>query len=300
WDTSENRHIIEMCSFQSPANQVEYQPWGAALAQLIAKLGDKLGFVFPALHGGAGEDGTIQAILESCGVPYAGSGPLSSGLAMNKRLSKILFEAHELPTPPWRSWNPDPSPGPGEVASLVDSLGGWPIVLKPEDQGSSVGVSIVKGPEEMDDAIHSVRSVLTGSDRILAEKFIEGRELTVGILGNQSLPPVEIEPTGSFYDYKRKYSPGASKYIVPAPLEEEVSRGLKRLGLWAFQSLGCRGFGRVDFRLDRENRPNILEVNTIPGMTELSLLPMAAKAGGIDFNALIAEICRLGCEVRQS
>jgi D-alanine-D-alanine ligase len=271
--------------------------WGAALASVVEPLRSRIDVVFIALHGGAGEDGAVQAVLESLGVPYTGSGPLASGIAMDKRVTKILFEAGELATPPWRLWDPGSDLVEADALPVVDPLGGWPVVVKPVAEGSSVGVSIVGGFDGLPAAIRAVRKA-TGvpAGDLLVERFIPGREIAVGILGSRPLPPIEIIPKEGFYDYTRKYTPGASEYVIPAAVPAQVLRALEQIGWRAFRCLGCRGFGRVDLRLDPEGRPFLLEVNTIPGMTATSLLPKAAKEEGLSFPELIEEICRLAVE----
>jgi D-alanine-D-alanine ligase len=328
WDPGPGALLADHSSHEPTPDQVAEgsrrsgERWGPPLVRLLESLGGWPEVVFIALHGGWGEDGGIQTLLEACGQPYTGSGPLASALAMNKVLSKLIFEARGLPVTPWRLWQ-DPSqgdtrdgaasrgipegreqrggaaPGPASPAdpeALAAELGGWPLVVKPPAQGSSVGVTIVERPEGMAGAVAAARRAGGGSGPVLVEAYIPGREVTVGILGDRALPTVEILPKEGFYDYERKYTPGASEYRVPAPLPEALEQRLRALGLEAFRALGCRGFARVDFRLDPQGNPYLLEVNTIPGMTATSLLPMAARAAGLEFPELVEEICRLALE----
>ncbi|MBD3337135.1 MAG: D-alanine--D-alanine ligase [Candidatus Eisenbacteria bacterium] len=296
WDPGSQTFPNGLSTLEPPGLGNGPRSWGAALAEVVTTLGSDLDIVFIALHGGAGEDGGVQADLESCGVPYTGSDRLASGLAMDKRLSKILWGWQGLPTPAWMTLDSGRPPPYEEVLKQLAADDPQGVVLKPIREGSSVGVSIVKDRGAWAKGVHATRVHAGTSRRILAEAFIPGREITVGILGAESLPAVEIVPSSGFYDYERKYTPGASEYRVPADLRPGLARDLGGLALEAFEVLGCRGFGRVDFRLDPQDRPFILEVNTVPGLTATSLLPKAARAAGLEFPALIEKICRLGRE----
>jgi D-alanine-D-alanine ligase len=248
--------------------------------------------VFIALHGGAGEDGTVQALLDVMGKPYTGSGMLSSALSMDKIISKRIFEHADILTPDWRSVeNADLR----NVEAAILELGGLPIVTKPRNQGSTIGVSIVKEDTQVASA---VQSALKYSPDILVEKYIAGREITVGILGNRALPVIEVAPEKGFYDYECKYTRGKSKYIVPAKIAESKSREAQDVALKAYRVLRCQDFARVDFRLSHDGNLNCLEVNTIPGMTRTSLVPMAARSDGTPFPQLVDEICRLALSRR--
>jgi D-alanine-D-alanine ligase len=243
--------------------------------------------VFIALHGGTGENGTVQALLDLMRVPYTGSGMLGSALAMDKFLTKLAFEQAGIPTPEWRAIE---SADLRRVERAVSELGGPPVVTKPKDQGSTIGISIVN---DMSQVRAAVDSALQYSPDILVEKYIAGKELTVGILGDRALPVVEIAPETGFYSYDCKYTKGKSSYMVPAEIDGDSAREAQENALQAFRVLGCADFSRVDFRLPDSGRPQCLEVNTVPGMTGTSLVPMAAKAVGIDFPSLVEEICRL-------
>ena len=246
--------------------------------------------VFIALHGGAGEDGTLQAVLDLARVPYTGSGMLASGLAMDKAMSKRLFEHAAIPTPRWLLL---PAGGPGPLAEDLEPLGGLPVVVKPNDQGSTVGLTIVRDAAALAGAFTEAARYSAG---VLIESYVPGRELTVGVLGHEALPIVEIFPEHGVYDYACKYTSGKSRYEVPAQIEVGLAARIQELGLRAFQVLGCRGVARVDFRLDPEGRPYCLEVNTVPGMTPLSLVPMAAKARGLSYDDLVARALQLALE----
>ena len=249
--------------------------------------------VFIALHGGEGEDGTVQALLELTGKPYTGSGVLASALAMDKAMSKKIFEHEGVPTPQWlmfRAGGPLP-------AVDVARLGGYPIVVKPNAEGSTVGLTIVTAAEQLPDAIREAARF--GRD-VLIERFIPGRELTVAVLGNEVLPIVEIRPRHGHYDYDSKYTSGASEYFCPADLPAALAARISELGGRAVTALGCRGVARVDFRLSPQNEPYCLEVNTIPGMTPTSLVPMAAKARGLSYDQLVQRILDLALEEHRS
>ncbi len=247
--------------------------------------------VFIALHGGEGEDGRIQAALEVLGVAYTGSGVEASALCMDKIATKIFLEHYDLPTPEWFSI--DDSKPVESIIREVESIGGFPVVVKPADQGSTVGVSIVKSSEEIESAIEEAARY---SERILVERYIEGRELSVPVFRNEVLPIVEIQPRTGFYDYKRKYTKGETKYVCPAVLDDKIREQIEQSALKAFQVLGCSGVARVDFRLGKDGIGYLLEVNTIPGMTETSLVPMAAEAIGISFVDLLERIVVDGIE----
>ena len=238
--------------------------------------------LFLALHGGRGEDGTIQALLEVVGVPYTGSGRLGSAMAMDKDVSKQLFQIAAVPTADWMM---APVTERGVTARL-----GWPVVVKPSKQGSTVGLTVVKSPDDLTPAIAVARRY---DDEVMVEQFVPGRELTVGILEDRALPVGEIIPRHEIFDYECKYTPGMSEEIFPADVSGEVAAECGRLALRAHNALKLGGYSRVDFRLTPEGAIFCLEVNTLPGMTATSLLPQAARAAGIDFPELCDRICRI-------
>lgn len=247
----------------------------------------KYDVVFIAYHGGAGEDGRVQAVLELAGIPYTGSGPLSSGLAMDKILAKRIFQQAGIPTPEWILWEKKGFPTTEWVKKAAPfSL---PIVVKPAAQGSTVGITIARDEKELSAGIRLASSL---GPRMLFERYIPGREVAVAVLEGVRLPVVEIIPKEGFYDYEHKYTAGASEYIVPADLPRDVALRLNNIGHSAFDVIGLRHYGRVDFRLDGD-RPYCLEANSLPGMTSLSLVPKAAGAVGIDFPELVDRIARM-------
>jgi D-alanine-D-alanine ligase len=237
--------------------------------------------LFLALHGGRGEDGTVQAILETLGVPYTGSGPLASGLGMDKDLSKRLFRLAGVPTPDWMM-------APVTAAEVGRRLQ-WPVVVKPSKQGSTVGLTVVKQAQDFDPAVSLAAKF---DDEVMIEAFIPGRELTVSVLDGKALPVGEIIPRHEIFDYECKYTPGMSEEIFPADLPKSAAAESARLGLLAHQSLKLGSYSRVDFRLSPKGDFFCLEANTLPGLTATSLLPQAARAAGIDFAEVCDRICR--------
>lgn len=239
--------------------------------------------VFIGLHGKYGEDGKIQTLLELRGLKYTGSGVQSSAIAMDKDLSKLYFLKHNIPTPDWIGiYGKD-------IVDYEECIKkfGTPVVIKPCDEGSTVGLTIARNKQEFYEGLNIASSY---SDKIIVEKYIKGKELTVTIIDNEAFPVIEIVPQDGYYDYEHKYSKGMSNYICPARIPEEVADEAKKLSLIAFRALNCKVYARVDFLLSETNELYCLEVNTLPGMTELSLVPMAAKALNIDFDNLIKKI----------
>ena len=237
--------------------------------------------LFLALHGGRGEDGTLQTLLEMVGVPYTGSGRLGSAMAMDKDISKRLFRAAGVKTADWVM-------APAS-RSQVERDFGWPVVVKPSKQGSTVGLTVVKNARDYDAAVSLARKY---DDEVMIERFVPGRELTVGVLEGQTLPTGEIIPRHEIFDYECKYTPGMSQEIFPADLPAKIDAECGRLSLLAHEALKLGGYSRVDFRLTAEGDLFCLEVNTLPGMTATSLLPQAARADGIEFPDLCERICR--------
>lgn len=241
----------------------------------------KVGVAFIALHGRGGEDGSVQGLLECLAIPYTGSGVLASALAMDKKHSKWVFRAHGLPTPEFEVLV-DGVRGPWPLERLVP-----PVVVKPICEGSSVGISVVRTRKDLSQAL---KTAFHYDPEALVESYIPGRDLTVGVLGDLALSVVEMLPRGGFYGYGPKYNDGETEYLVPAPLTTRQTARTQELALAAHRALGCRGASRVDFRLDERGRPQLIEVNTIPGMTATSLLPKSAAAAGIGFDDLVARI----------
>ncbi|MCJ7554792.1 MAG: D-alanine--D-alanine ligase [Ignavibacteriaceae bacterium] len=249
----------------------------------------QIDLAFLALHGKWGEDGTIQSLLELKEIKYTGSKVLSSALAMDKIKSKILFDHHKVTTPKWFAVKNGDSKTDYVIDRIKTELN-FPAVIKPNDQGSSVGLTICKSENEVEAAINLTYEY---SDRVLIEEYIPGRELTVAVLDDKPLPVLEIKPKHGLYDYECKYTSGMSEYIVPAEIPGEVSHQLQVLAFNAFKALRCETYARVDFRLSPDHKPYTLEVNTLPGMTSLSLVPKMAKAVGISFDELVEKIINL-------
>jgi D-alanine-D-alanine ligase len=243
--------------------------------------------LFLALHGGRGEDGTLQALLEIVGVPYTGSGRLGSAMAMDKDVSKRLFRLAGVPTADWLM-------APISAKEVGNRLG-WPVVVKPSKQGSTVGLSVVKQEGEFDSALALARRY---DDEVMVECFVPGRELTVGVLEGKALPVGEIIPRHEIFDYECKYTPGMSQEIFPADLPASVAAECGRLSLLAHHALKLGGYSRVDFRLTPRGEILCLEVNTLPGMTATSLLPQSARAAGMEFPELCDRICRIARSFR--
>jgi D-alanine-D-alanine ligase len=247
----------------------------------------KADVLFLALHGGQGEDGTLQALLDLTSVPYTGSGHLASALAMDKDLSKHLFRAAGVPTPDWLM-------APVTEDEVRAALG-FPVIVKPSKQGSTVGLSVVKQPGELQPAIEMA---FEHDDEVMIERFIAGRELTVGILGDVALPVGEIIAKHEIYDYECKYTPGMAVEEFPAQLSDEKTREVQELARRAFVALKLRGYARIDFRMATDGSFYCLEANTLPGMTQTSLIPQAAAAAGISFSELCDRIVQLALEQR--
>lgn len=241
--------------------------------------------VFLALHGGRGEDGTLQHLLDVAGIRYTGSGALGSGLAMDKDIAKRLFLQDGVPTAPYAM-------APATVDEVMQNLG-FPVVVKPSKQGSTVGLTVVRNPADLDAAIAEAEK---HDDEVMIEAFVPGRELTVGILDNDALAVGEIIPQHELFDYECKYTPGMSEEIFPADISETVAWEVQRLAVVAHLALKLKGYSRVDFRLTPTGKLYCLEVNTLPGMTATSLLPQSAAAAGMDFPTLCERICELALQ----
>jgi len=242
--------------------------------------------VFLGLHGGQGEDGTVQALLDMAGVKYTGSGVLSSALAMDKDLSKTILRVAGVRTADWLMADRHAK----NQAHLVEQELGFPVVVKPSKQGSTVGLSVVEDPAQLDRAIEEA---FLYDDEVMLEQFIPGRELTVGVLGDEVLPVGEIIPVHEIYDYECKYTAGMAREEFPAKLSQSDTKELQAQSLIAYRALKLRGVARIDFRMSPDGVFYCLEANTLPGMTGLSLIPQAAAAAGIGFAALCERIVHL-------
>lgn len=238
----------------------------------------KISVAFLALHGPGGEDGTVQGMLEVMKMPYTGSGVSASAVCMDKGLTRVVLQAAKVPVPPGMTLydNMIPVRPPATL--------GLPVVVKPCAQGSTFGVSIVRKPSQWKKALQEAYRY---GEQVVVEKYIPGREVAVGVFGNEVLPGVEIIVPGGFYDFTAKYGKASTRYLCPAPLSPKLENALREYSLRAYQALGCRGAARVDFRIHTNGRPYILELNTIPGMTERSLLPMAAAQIGWGYDDLV-------------
>ena len=254
---------------------------GKDIAETLIK--EKIECAFLALHGRFGEDGTIQGMLELMRIPYTGSGVLASALAIHKIMAKKIFLCDKIPTPPFEVFHRDEiEKDPLRAVSLP-----FPLVVKPAREGSTIGVSIVRTEEEF---VHALKEASKYDAEILVEEFMKGKEITVGILEDIPLPIIEIVPKSGFYDYHSKYTKGETEYIIPARIPREKYLYAQEISLKAFRVLGCSGCARVDLVTDENGNPFVIDVNTMPGMTEMSLLPQAASYAGIAFEDLVERI----------
>ena len=254
-----------------------------SLAQSLLK--KKVDLAFIALHGKGGEDGTIQGMLEMMKIPYTGSGVLASALAMNKKMTKTILRYHGLPTADFQTIHAAEIEGTDFYRRIRIPL---PLVVKPIAEGSTIGTSIVTSKSRLRRAC---REAACFDQQVLIERFIEGTEITTGIINGEALPLIEIIPRDGFYSYRSKYTPGSTDYIIPARIGKRTVAIIQHLSVKAYHALGCEGVARVDLMLSpKGNQPYILEINTIPGMTETSLLPMAAEFAGISFEDLVEQM----------
>jgi len=262
------------------------------VVQQLAALKGEVDAAFLTLHGRLGEDGTVQGVLELLGIPYTGSGVMASALAMNKCMAKRVFRANAIPVADDREVTAREVAETG-LSRVAEGLAldlGFPCIVKPNGEGSTLGTGKACNLEELEAAL---RTALEYDDLVLVERFIEGREMTVGLVGEgpDALPVLEIVPGKDFYDYQCKYTRGMTEYLVPAPIPDTLAVELQRMALRAHRALDCEGVSRVDFMVRGEDI-YCLEVNTTPGMTELSLVPKAAAAAGLSFTELVETILR--------
>ena len=269
-----------------------YTPPSTTYSELVTArvLKGRVDVLFPVLHGPGGEDGTIQGYLETLDIAYVGSGVLASALTMDKARCKVFLRAMGLPTPDWTFFSRSDWESRGEDLSdyLLESFPKG-MVVKPNNQGSSVGMSLLEAGEDPSSAIHQAFQL---SVEVLVENRISGREFTCGVIGKETaeaLPVTEIKTQSGFFDYESKYQPGGAEEITPAVISEELSREIQTLALRAHRACGCAGITRTDFLLD-DGKPVILEINTIPGMTRMSLIPRACTAAGLDFEAILDRV----------
>ncbi len=248
---------------------------------------ENMDVAFIILHGKPGEDGTIQGYLELLGIPYTGSGVEASAIGMDKILTKKIFKQEGIPTPPWVEINP--SNIKKSIEKALKELG-LPLILKPRREGSSVGVKILKREKEI---LPEVKKALSNFEEAFLEKYIPGVIATVGILRDQVLPILELRPkTREFYDYEAKYTKGETEFIIPAQLPKDVTQKIKKYAYKGFKAIGCRGFARLDLVVKERKYPYFLEINTLPGMTDLSDLPAEAKAVGLSYDDVVLEILK--------
>ena len=233
--------------------------------------------VFLGLHGNIGENGTIQGFLDALGIIYTGSGPLSSAICMDKNISKIIAKNNGIMTPKWNLCN----------TVIHDAKMNYPVIVKPNGQGSTVGLQIAHNESELKPALEYAFNY---DNSVLVEEYIQGRELTVMLIDGKAQPVCEIIPSHEFYDYECKYTAGMSKYICPAEIDDNISNYVKKISENLFDLLKCENYSRADFRMDDQNKFWFLEMNTLPGMTDTSLAPISALAAGISFNELIDKI----------
>ena len=263
---------------------VDAHPFDPQQQDLAALIAQKFDRVFIALHGRYGEDGTIQGALELLGIPYTGSGVLASALAMDKWRTKLVWQAAGIPTPRYELLTAE-----SDLKAVVARLA-LPLMVKPANEGSSIGMSKVRAAGDLEEAY----ALAANYDRmVLVEQFIEGIELTAAVLGGAALPLIKLETPREFYDYEAKYVTNDTRYIIPCGLAAGAEAAVQQQVLAAFNALGCRGWGRVDLMLDAAGRPWFIEVNTSPGMTDHSLVPMAARHAGLAFEDLVLRILEL-------
>ena len=263
------------------------------LAELIMKMPD---IAYLALHGAGGEDGHIQGALELAGIPYTGPGLETSAVCMNKVLTKQVMAFHNIPTAAFLAFHKSQDVAREEMARNILNTLGLPVVLKSPCQGSSIGVVMVREAEKLEGAIEEIFSF---GDMLLAEEYLSGIEVTLPILGNDELtvlPEIEITTDNEFYDFGAKYTQGKCRHIIPSTLSTEEKEQVTRIGVKLYKLLGCCGLSRIDFIVDKEKGPKVIEVNTLPGMTEMSLFPDSARYAGISFEQLVLKIVELGLE----
>lgn len=283
---------VSLLSGQEVAAALQHLGHRPTLVECDARVGDRLcasefQVVFVALHGSPGEDGSVQGLLQLLGLPYTGSGILASALCMDKLATAAMLRQAAIPVPDSKQISDQALGAPELAEEMVRELDGLPLVVKPVSSGSTLGITVARDEEQLADGIILARSF---DRRVMLERFVPGTEITVGVLGTGSpraLPTLEIVSQRPLYDYQAKYTAGLSQHIIPARLEESIREQAQQLSERAHRVLGCAGMSRVDLIVDDSGTCLVLEVNTIPGLTRLSLLPDAARAAGIDFETLV-------------
>jgi D-alanine-D-alanine ligase len=278
-----------------PASSLQIQGSRALDSRIFAAL-PEAEIVVLGLHGGAGENGSIQNLLDLAGKAYTGSGTTASVVAMDKAVTKHLMRSVGVPTADFQLVRITGDTDIEALAGGIDEKFDYPLIVKPNDGGSTVGLTKVQRYEELGDAIRRA-SAETGA--VLVEQYIAGRELTVAVLDGEALPVVEIRPKSGLYDYEAKYTKGKTEYIALAPIAQETSKAVRQAALSVYEVVGASGLARIDFLLQENGEFFCLELNTLPGMTELSLSPMAAKAAGISFDQLVERIIAAGLRMRR-
>lgn len=258
----------------------KFDPKEQSITELLTQKFDR---VFIVLHGRGGEDGSLQGALDLFGLPYTGSSQQGSALAMDKVRSKYLFVGAQLPTAPFEVAIEN---NLFDAQSIITKLGGK-VMVKPANEGSSIGMAQASSASELE---HAINNAFKYDHEVLIEQWITGQEVTVSIINGEALPLVEMRTPHQFYDYDAKYTSDDTEYICPAPMPDALTKQIQQLAVEAFALIGCKGWGRVDFLIDQNGKPNILEVNTVPGMTKTSLVPKAAKVNGVEFEQLVIDI----------
>lgn len=273
--------------------ELQFKSGRNVLSCINSKIFDNTDIAFIGLHGKLGEDGKIQSLLELRGIKYTGSKVTSSALTMDKDFSKIIFTYNSVKTPDWRVYYSKNGIKEDKIYNDIVNSFGFPCVVKPNDEGSTVGLTILKSGATMEELNDAVVLAFKYSEKVIVEKFISGREITVPVIGDEAFPVIEIIPIDGFYDYIHKYGKDMTEYICPAIIDKETGTRAQEAALKAHRALDCSVYSRVDFRLNENGEIYCLEVNTLPGMTGTSLVPKSAKANGMSFTELIEKIINL-------
>jgi D-alanine-D-alanine ligase len=280
-----------------PSDTNEVQVFSSLLpSEKVLKTADGgIDVVFNGLHGGKGENGTVQAVLDTLRIAYTGAPMAASAIAMNKDISKRIMNSLGIATAEWSTYDSSRGHATDDIIADFENkrLPSLPLIIKPADSGSTVGLSLVEKADQLPEAI---KLAFAESNLVMVEDYIEGREITIAVLDGKALPPVEIKPTHKLYDYTCKYTKGKSEYFCPADIDAAIVKKLSDDAVLFYDTIGCRGYGRVDFIVRPDGSYVCLELNTLPGMTELSLFPMAAKVAGIGFDELLEKLCYLALE----